>query len=271
MSWLGISNAAETPTIQELVTDVSEYILDRTGRSTLNSILPFNETYDGSGSQRQYVKNAPILQILSLSINGRKQAPSTAYGIAGYLIDQDRKSISLRGGGNGSGTFSTTTYGNWGPFFCKGIQNVSVSYLAGYSLMPAEPAVIPATPFQVTVANNVQFVLDMGVTYQQTGIALVPVASNPAQGQYSVSSAGVYTFNSGDQGLKIVISYGYNGAPEDLQVACKRIVSLIYKRKPQEDVKSKIMTEGGTLNLRDWECPPEVERTIQKYMRRAVV
>lgn len=272
MSWLGLTNAGEQSTVQELVTGVSLYFLYRTGLSTLNSILPFNETYDGSGSQRLFVKNYPVLKIASLFINGRQQAASTAFGVAGYVIDQDRKSISLRGGSTGSGTFSTSTYGGWGPFFSKGIQNISVSYFAGFSLMPAEPATIPnATPWQVTVSNAVAFVLDMGVTYQQSGIALVPVASNPAQGQYSVASNGVYTFNSADQGVKILISYGYNGTPEDLQVACKRLCSLIYKRKPQEDVKSKIMQEGGTLNQRDWECPPEIERTIQKYMRRAVV
>jgi|SRR5579864_451380 len=273
MTWLGLqpSNAAEQPIVQNLVTDVSLSVLSYTGRATLNSILPFNETYDGSGSQRQYVKNSPILSVLSLSINGRQQAPSTAFGVAGYLIDQDRKSISLRGGSSGSGSFSTTTLGGWGPFFQKGIQNVNVSYLAGYSLMPAEPYKIPATPFQITVINTASFVLDMGVTYAQSGIALVPVTSPPAQGQYSVSSAGVYTFSAADSGVQIVISYGYNGAPGDLQVACKRIVALIYKRKPQEDLKSKMMTEGGTTNFRDWAWPPEVKTTIEKYKRRAIV
>lgn len=273
MAWLGVTNASEDVTVQDLITNVSLDFLRYTGRGTLNSILPFNETYDGSGSQRQFLKNGPILQVVSLSINGRQQAPSTSFGVAGYLIDQDRKSLSLRGGSTGSGSFSTTTYGGWGPFFRKGIENIAVSYFAGYSLMPAEPQQIPASPgpYTVTVTNAAQFVIDMGVTYQQTGIALVPVASSPAQGQYTVTSAGQYTFNAADASLKIVISYGYNGAPEDLQVACKRVLSLRYKRKPQEDLKSKIMAEGGTAVFQSWEFPLEIKRTLDNYKRRAVV
>lgn len=272
MAWLGVPNAAEEVTVQDLITNVSLDFLRYTGRSTLNSILPFNETYDGSGSQRQFLRNGPILQVVSLSINGRQQAASTMFGVAGYLIDQDRKSLSLRGGSTGAGSFSTTTFGSWGPFFQKGIQNIAVSYFAGYSLMPAEPQQIPASsPYQVTVANAANFVLDMGVIYQQTGIALVPVASSPAQGQYTVTNAGLYTFNAADTGLKIVISYGYNGAPEDLQVACKRVLSLRYKRKPQEDLKTKMMSEGGTTTFQSWEFPLEVKRTLENHRRRAAV
>ena len=60
----------------------------------------------------------------------------------------------------------------------------------------------------VTVANSATFVEDYGVFYASTGAQFSPVASSPAQGQYSVSS-GIYTFNSADNGAAVLIYYSY--------------------------------------------------------------
>lgn len=71
-----------------------------------------------------------------------------------------------------------------------------------------ESGAIPATPFQVTVANSVNFLADLGVFNAATGIPYVRVASAPATGQYSVA-AGVYTFAAADTGQAVKISYTY--------------------------------------------------------------
>ena len=63
----------------------------------------------------------------------------------------------------------------------------------------------------VTVANGSTFVEDYGVFYAATGAQLAPVASSPAQGQYSVAS-GVYSFNSADNGAAVLIYYSYTVA-----------------------------------------------------------
>jgi len=63
----------------------------------------------------------------------------------------------------------------------------------------------------VTVTNSGSFVEDYGVLYAATGVQLSPVASSPAQGQYSVAS-GVYTFNSADNGAALLIYYSYTVA-----------------------------------------------------------
>jgi hypothetical protein len=60
----------------------------------------------------------------------------------------------------------------------------------------------------VTVANSANFVEDYGVFYAASGVQLTPVASSPAQGQYSVAS-GIYTFNSADNGAGVLIYYSY--------------------------------------------------------------
>lgn len=71
-------------------------------------------------------------------------------------------------------------------------------------------AAVPATPFQITptVPNSGTWQADLGVIDSTTGRALTRVASAPAAGQYAVA-AGVYTFNTGDQGKVMYISYRY--------------------------------------------------------------
>lgn len=71
---------------------------------------------------------------------------------------------------------------------------------------------IPATPFQLTVTppSSGTFVSDMGVLFSATGVQLTRVASAPVANQYSVSTAGVYTFASADTGKAVLISYEYS-------------------------------------------------------------
>ena len=77
---------------------------------------------------------------------------------------------------------------------------------------PATP--IPATPFQITVANATHFVADYGVVNAATGIPLVQHAT-PGAGQYSVNPAtGVYTFSSADNvsGISVLITYSWTNS-----------------------------------------------------------
>jgi hypothetical protein len=63
----------------------------------------------------------------------------------------------------------------------------------------------------VTVANSATFGEDYGVFYASSGAQFAPVASSPAQGQYSVAS-GVYSFNTADNGAAVLIYYTYTVA-----------------------------------------------------------
>lgn len=68
------------------------------------------------------------------------------------------------------------------------------------------------TAGSATVTNSAQFVQDWGVRYTATGLPLTKVASGPVVGQYSVS-AGIYTFNTGDNGSgNVMISYTFTAA-----------------------------------------------------------
>jgi hypothetical protein len=72
-----------------------------------------------------------------------------------------------------------------------------------------EAGAVPASsPYTYSGANAANFDADLGVVYASSGLALTRVASSPVVGQYSLS-AGVYTFNSGDAGRALLVSYSY--------------------------------------------------------------
>jgi hypothetical protein len=75
--------------------------------------------------------------------------------------------------------------------------------------MATHSALIPATPFQVTVTNSAAWVTDLGVVNLTTGKTMTRVASTPAANQYTVA-AGVYTFASAEG--TVAIRYLYTDA-----------------------------------------------------------
>jgi hypothetical protein len=91
------------------------------------------------------------------------------------------------------------------------------SMASGQTLAQLDEAnVVPNNPgpYTVTVVppSSGTFVEDQGVRYSTNGIPLVRVASAPAQGQYSASVGGVYTFASADAQAAVLISYTYSVA-----------------------------------------------------------
>jgi len=84
-----------------------------------------------------------------------------------------------------------------------------LSDAAGSTLVANNEAFSPAAG-SYTVTNHTTFSQDLGVTYASSGISLVNVASAPTVGQYSyVAATGVYTFNTGDNGIAMYVSYSY--------------------------------------------------------------
>lgn len=82
---------------------------------------------------------------------------------------------------------------------------------SGIKTGTTQTAVIPTTPFQITVTNSATFSEDGGVYDNTAAKWLTNVASAPATGQYSYS-AGVYTFAAADVAHSVSISYSYTTA-----------------------------------------------------------
>jgi hypothetical protein len=154
-SW--IQETGTDQNVQDCITAASAYWLWVLGlapqndsneitESPLNSVVTgISETYDGSGSARQFLRIRPITAVASLTIDGVAIPASTGVTVPGYVVDGSGKSISIRSGFGGPGPGGgALTVGfaylrnrqrsSW--FFSEGIQNVQVVYSAGYEETP---------------------------------------------------------------------------------------------------------------------------------------
>ena len=115
-----------------------------------------------------------------------------------------------------------------------------------------EADTIPATPYQVTVAQSAHFVADLGVNYTATGVALVRVASGPVTGQYSVNAGtGVYTFAAADTTLGVQISYLYSISASGFKSV---IANQLMGFGPQFEMDFWITYNNQTTLFRAYSC-----------------
>jgi hypothetical protein len=157
---LGTTSPALTGTgddavIQACITAWGFEFLNRTGlgdqngdllQSPFNSVCTFNETYDGMGTSRLFLRNRPIQSVISLTINAIAVNQSTSPTVQGWVIDGSGKSIALRPGTLGWGGSLPQTAWQAGAYrafgggmrFFRDIQNINVSYTAGYANTPAD-------------------------------------------------------------------------------------------------------------------------------------
>lgn len=121
-AWLPNQSNNDDTNLQSLITNGSFFILNEylNRPHILASVLgSITETYDGTGTDHLLPRNFPIISVASVTIDtvAISQAASTV--TSGFLWDQRR--IMLRG-------FR----------FSRGLQNVSITYTAGYSSVPID-------------------------------------------------------------------------------------------------------------------------------------
>lgn len=188
--------------LADLITACSLTILNYIQRGTVLS-KPYTDVFDGYGEMKKMLRHWPVTSVAAVNLGNTTVQPSGNMQTSGFVLEAwdgqlpgGPQLLALRG-------------------FCydRGIQNVAVTYQAGY-LTAAEPQTIPATPFQVTPDQlNGPWAQDAGVVNGTTGVAMVKVASGtPTAGQYKVA-AGIYTFAAADTGVPVLISYSYIPGP----------------------------------------------------------
>jgi hypothetical protein len=108
--------------------------------SPFNTPVTYEEVYDGNGSDVLYLRNRPVRSITSLVIGTLTIPQSTSFTQAGWVIRGDGKSIALRNGGGGAGVSTSQFYpsGYGRRNFWQGVQNVFITYTAGYTQTPAD-------------------------------------------------------------------------------------------------------------------------------------
>ena len=144
-SWAQVQTSGDDQTIQDAITAFSLFALHVTGRgnadgsvpaaSPFNSVVSYDEFYDGNGNNELPLRNWPIASVTSVTDTGVAVQSSSSTTSPGFVIDQSKKFLVLRGGTNAYRGFR----GGWSNGKCGwslGTQNIEVAYTAGFAATP---------------------------------------------------------------------------------------------------------------------------------------
>lgn len=132
-AFLNITNAASDQAVQQFLTSASDMIQNRVG--PVGGSPTFNEWYDG-GSTKIVLRHTPVQSVTKITeawgvtaiytLNASVlDGSATDTGPWGYSVDLSAGIITRRAAG-----FAVP--------FARGVQNVNVQYVAGYTTVPAE-------------------------------------------------------------------------------------------------------------------------------------
>ncbi|HET9183257.1 MAG TPA: hypothetical protein VFP59_14060 [Candidatus Angelobacter sp.] len=120
-AWLPNQGNNDDVTLQALITNGSAQVLQYINRShILCSVLgTLNETYDGNDSDRLLPRSFPVISVSSVTVDGNAVPQAPQPWLPGFLWDGRR--VLLRG-----------------YIFTRGVQNVQITYTAGYLSVPLD-------------------------------------------------------------------------------------------------------------------------------------
>lgn len=255
--WLGRADANSDAMLAALVTRTSRQILSYLQRG---SILPctVTETRDGTGGSTMLLRRWPVIGVTSLTI-GNLAIPQRANGCGpGWALEPwdgippgRAQALSLIG----------HSFGVSGPGIANNL-NVEIVYQTGYQVS-SEPQTV-ANASATVAAPYGAWTSDMGVSYSD-GAPLVAVTGAPAIGEYQLTPGqpGSYTFNVGDDGANMLISYGF--VPSDLADACIELVGERFRYAQRIGETSHSLGGNETVSFNTTRFTPLVAAMLQPY------
>ncbi len=260
-SWLSISDTSSDALLQRLISSCSGTV-----RSYMNRFSLAQQTYtdlvDGTGTRQLLLRNWPVTSVAQVVVDGAliPEAPPVPTTPLGYTTFPDGWVLQTWDGHPPGGPQLLELRG-W--YFRHGRRNVQVTYTAGYGT--SEAATVPASaPYTYTpVALLGPWSQDVGVAYASSGVALAEVSGSPAQGQYSVSSSGVYTFSAADEGQAVVVSYSY--VPLDLEQLVIEWVAERSSYRSRIGVRSKSLGGQETISYASNGIPAYIAQALQPW------
>jgi hypothetical protein len=252
-TWLEIDGTQGDALLALLISQVSRAVLTYMDRP---SILPttYTDMIDGGNDTSILLRYWPVQSIATCLIDGREIFSAESGSQAGYVLDPPdatppgrMQRLHLRGS-----------------LFRRGLQNISVSYFAGYQISNEIVNIPISAPYTVSVqAPYGAFASDSGVIDVKAQ-ALNAVSGVPMSGQYSVSS-GTYTFAAADGGSSANISYGY--VPFDIALAAKEWIAERYAYHSRIGQASKSLGGQETVSFIVKDIPDFIARILQPYCR----
>jgi hypothetical protein len=123
----------ETGLVAAMITAISRHILTRTGRRVLAGTQTFTaDLYDGSGGDKQFLRDWPAQSVTNVSVFGQTVNASPDGVNPGWVLDTYGASLALLPGTAIGGPISYSAWLIPLGRFPHGRLNVSVSYTAGY-------------------------------------------------------------------------------------------------------------------------------------------
>ncbi len=257
-SWLDIAGTDDDVLLARLIAQISRAIFNVIDRP---AVLPsaYTETYDGGHEVSIMLRQWPVIGVSSCVVDGVAipSSPPLVGGASakmGYVTDSSdarppgaMQRLSLRGF-----------------LFTCGLQNVTISYSAGYQIT-RESVVIPTTPPYSVAAQALYgtWASDGGVVYSN-GVSLTAVAENPAAGQYAVVNGG-YSFAQPDKGSTVLLTYGY--VPADLASCCMDWAAERYAYRSRIGQHSKSLGGQETMAFIVKDIPDFVVSALSPYRR----
>ena len=145
-TYMQITDTVQDASLSRLITAFSAWFLNQCNRGALLSAT-YTESRNGTGSDALTTKYFPITAVSSVIVNG-VSVPASPDGVQpGYVFDGF--SIFIISGGSSIGYGSNGGVPSAVDSFCRGRQNVKITYTAGYPTTPAdvEQAVIDQVVF----------------------------------------------------------------------------------------------------------------------------
>src|SRR5882672_118556 len=252
-SWLGIASGTSDADalLSRMITMASRVVV---GYCNLDNFLPaaFSDRMDGYGANQRRIllRHFPVISVSSLMLGtvvvpaGVPPSPTNAALTSGWLLSPF----------DGSPPGQSQWLDLFGFCVPRGMQNIQVSYTAGYQVT-GEAVLVPAGagPFQPVFAQPYgAWGADAGATFASNGVALVKVVGAPAAGQYAVTAQPVtgtptYTFNAADSGKTVLVSYGY--IPADVAQAVIEFVAERYTYRGRIGQASKSLGGQETISF----------------------
>ena len=118
-AFLGVTSSATDGVLNTLIANVSATIESFCNRTFASTV--YTERRNGNDGYRLFLANGPVTAVSSVSVDGIAIIPAPDALTSGYLADAN--TVYLRG-----------------YTFTRGIQNVSVSYTAGFATIPLDVA-----------------------------------------------------------------------------------------------------------------------------------
>lgn len=243
-AWLAIfDNDAADVLLRRLITAASGFVLSYLERDTFD-VVEREERYDGGGSGFMLLREAPVVEITALELDG--VGTLTAYSNTGRgfrLADPEpglgRQRLSLV-----NATFPI------------GTDNVRVAYTTGQ--VATETVVLPEKVGDETTVRyepRRPFLTDRGA--KKAGVAVAG---------YTVED-GVYVFPEAEGGETVTVSY--STFPTDIEQVVCEIVGEAYKRRDRIGQTSASLGQQQTIQFSTKDLNDFAKTTLGQFKRSA--